>query len=39
MDWLYKGFGLVMGFIEHLYIQLVTTSNYSFIANSQSAVH
>jgi hypothetical protein len=30
------GFGLVTGFIEHLYTQLVTTSNYSAIANSHA---
>jgi hypothetical protein len=30
--WLYMGFGLVIGFIEHF--QTVTTSNYSAIANS-----
>jgi hypothetical protein len=28
------GFGLVIGFIAHLYAQRVTTSNYSAIANS-----
>jgi hypothetical protein len=26
--------GMVAGFIEHLYTQLVTTSNYSAVANS-----
>jgi hypothetical protein len=30
------GFGLVIGFIAHLYTQLVTTSNYSAIANSRT---
>jgi hypothetical protein len=28
------GFGLVIGFIAHLYTQLVTASDYSAIANS-----
>jgi hypothetical protein len=32
------GFGLVTGFIEHLYTQFVTTSNCSTIANSHSAI-
>jgi hypothetical protein len=32
-------FGLVTGFIEHLYAQLVTTSNCSTIANSHSAIY
>jgi hypothetical protein len=27
------GFGLVTGFFEHLYMQLITASNYSAIAN------
>jgi hypothetical protein len=30
------GFGLVMGFIAHLYMELVTTSNYNAIANSRT---
>jgi hypothetical protein len=33
------GFGLVIGFIEQLYTQLVTILNYSPIANSHSAIH
>jgi hypothetical protein len=33
------GFGLVIGFIEHLYTQLATTSNCSIITNSQSPIH
>jgi hypothetical protein len=32
-----QGFGLVIGFTAHL--QIVTTSNYSTIANSHTAVH
>jgi hypothetical protein len=32
--WLQTGFGLVIGFIEHL--QIVITSNYSAIANSHT---
>jgi hypothetical protein len=32
LEWLWIGFGLVIGFIERL--QIVTTSNYSTIANS-----
>jgi hypothetical protein len=32
------GVWLVIGFIEHLYTQLVTSSNYSAIANSHSAI-
>jgi hypothetical protein len=32
-------YGLVSGFIEHIYTKLVTTSNYSAIANSHSAIH
>jgi hypothetical protein len=31
------GFGLVIGFLEHL--QIVTAGNYGAIANSHSAVH
>jgi hypothetical protein len=31
------GFGLVIGFIEHL--QVITTSSYSAIVNSHSAIH
>jgi hypothetical protein len=30
------GFGLVIGFIEQLYTQLITTSNCSAIANSHT---
>jgi hypothetical protein len=33
------GFGLVIGFTEHLYTQLVTISNCSVIANSHPAIH
>jgi hypothetical protein len=33
------GFGLVIRFIAHLYMQLVTTSNYSAVANSHTAIH
>jgi hypothetical protein len=29
----------MIGFIEHLYTQLVATSNYSAIINSQSEIH
>jgi hypothetical protein len=32
-------FGLVIGFIEHLYTQLVSAINCSAIANSHSAIH
>jgi hypothetical protein len=32
------GFGLVIGFIEHLYTQLITVSKCSAIANSHTAV-
>jgi hypothetical protein len=35
--WLQAGFWLVTGFIEHL--QIVTTSNYTAIANSHWVVH
>jgi hypothetical protein len=31
-DWLYTGFGLLVGFVDHL--QIVTTINYSAISNS-----
>jgi hypothetical protein len=31
--WLWTGFGLVNGFIDHLYTRLGTTSNYGAIAN------
>jgi hypothetical protein len=31
-------FGLVIRFIEHLYIQFITTSNYSATANLHSAI-
>jgi hypothetical protein len=34
IEWLYKWFGLVIAFIEHL--QIVTTRNYSAIANSHT---
>jgi hypothetical protein len=34
IEWLYTGFGLVIGFTEQL--QIVTTSNYSAIANSHT---
>jgi hypothetical protein len=34
MEWLYTGFGLVIGFTEHL--QIVTAINYSAIANSHT---
>jgi hypothetical protein len=37
IECLYTGFELVIGFIEHL--QIVTTSNYSTIANSHSTIH
>jgi hypothetical protein len=33
------GLGLLIEFIEHLYTQLVTTSNCSAIANSDFAIH
>jgi hypothetical protein len=33
------GFGLVIGFTEHLYTQNITASKYSAIANSRSAIH
>jgi hypothetical protein len=33
------GFGLVIGYTEHLYTQLVTTSKCNAIANSHCAVH
>jgi hypothetical protein len=29
----WQGFGLEIGFIDHLYLQHVTTSNYNAIAN------
>jgi hypothetical protein len=38
-NWLYKEYGLVIGFIARLYAQLVTTSNYSAIDNLHSAIH
>jgi hypothetical protein len=31
-----RGLGLVIGFIEHLHTQLLSTSNYSVIANSHT---
>jgi hypothetical protein len=35
VEWLYTGFGLVIGFIDHLYTQLVTTNKY----NSFTGLH
>jgi hypothetical protein len=32
-----KGFGLVNGFIDHLYRRLLSTSNYSAVANQHSS--
>jgi hypothetical protein len=32
-------FGLIIGFTEHLHIQLVTTSKYNNIPNSDPAFH
>jgi hypothetical protein len=37
--WLWTGFELVIGFTAHLYTQFITTSNYSDIANSHTAIY
>jgi hypothetical protein len=36
-EWLYTEFGLVNGFIDHLYTQLGTTSNYSATADPHNS--
>jgi hypothetical protein len=36
IEWYYRWVELLVGFIAHLYTQLVTTSNYSAIDNSHT---